>query len=352
MRRGDIWKIYRKWPRMSRLRQDGYTLLLMVPGDLPVFLKAAMDVCGAQDMTHCAEVLVIPDQRSEAFRRILESYKQNWQGATLRLIELNPLESLGAKLRRKPGINHWLQIVRGISAARTTHALLHDADLFISDKKFLRRHYELCKKRRLACLGVSPAWDQWFTDKGYGYLTATWELMVEIPWVQSWEPWVHRGQFRQFAGEDHMFDTLYWAQCHSDSSRIGRHEGEHGFVHFNYVISTYRFFQQSKTPYEDSHFRLLLVRLLITAFDDGQWVYEVPEVDELSRGLKSANSRVTYLEEETHNNYENFRDKFEQLLCGGQLNNEKISRIRSDIEAFDQRFSWFPRSKVYTTTSR
>ncbi|WP_373533437.1 hypothetical protein [Vampirovibrio sp.] len=341
MKKSDFWKpFYSFWPKAIQPRHEGYSLLLAIPGDLPVFLKIAMEVCSSQNLQHCVELLVTPDQRSEAFRKVFESCRKSWQGPPLRLTELNRFENWLTTRAKNPGTNHWLQIIRGIGASRSRLALLHDADLFITDQQFLKKHYELCTNRQLVCLGVSPAWDGWFADQGYDYLTATWEMLVDVSWVRQWAPWVHRGQIRRFKGQDHLFDTLYWAECHTESQKIARHYGEHGFVHFNYVISTYRQFQKSVDSFEDSRFCLLLIRLLINAFDTSDWPYEIPTIPALIAGIQDSANRVTYMAPETTENYEIFRQKLEQLLNTFYIQPSTARQIRSDLLPFDHHFNF------------
>ncbi len=60
---------------------------------------------------------------------------------------------------------------------------------------------------------------------------------------------------------------MLWPQCQTPPEQIERHQQEWGFIHFSHVVSTYRRFQQSKEAFEDSYFRILLIRLLIDAYD-------------------------------------------------------------------------------------
>src|SRR5438105_5910705 len=97
-------------------------------------------------------------------------------------------------------------------------------------------------------------------------------------------------------GKQHEFDITLWPQCKTSPQRIGLYTEEKEFVHFNYVICTYRWFQQSKGSYEDEYFRLLLIRLLIDAYDCSEEPYELPSLIDMIRGLKDGSNRVTYLE--------------------------------------------------------
>jgi hypothetical protein len=49
-------------------RANGYTVLLPVPADLPVFLQIALKSLLTQDQKHLVEILVIPDIPSDDFR--------------------------------------------------------------------------------------------------------------------------------------------------------------------------------------------------------------------------------------------------------------------------------------------
>ena len=58
----ELENLYGKWePRLS-VPVPGYSLLMPVPGDLPVFLKIALDVCGKQNHQHLIETIIVPDQ--------------------------------------------------------------------------------------------------------------------------------------------------------------------------------------------------------------------------------------------------------------------------------------------------
>jgi len=238
------------------------------------------------------------------------------------------------------GHNHFLQLKNGVEASRTTHVLLHDADLFIVAPDFLKSHYEACVARQLACIGVSPAWDAWYRANGYGHVTATWELLFEVAWAQQFPPHAHHGHQGVINGVAHEFDTTFLPQCQTPAERIGRHEKEWDFVHFNYVICTYREFQKSVRRFEDTNFRVLLVRLLIDACDRSGWVYDAPPISELAMGLRNPSRRVTYTKQETKRNYPEFRLKLKEMLEKGRLSTAQCASIRKGIEAFDRAFDW------------
>jgi hypothetical protein len=343
-----LWKLARhSW---SRPRQSpptpGYAALLPVPGDLPVFLKIALSTINNQANTGLVETLVIPDNLTPDFEAQYEAAKSDWKNGPLMLVKLSKLEQFLTKRLNSPHTNHWLQLINGIEASTATHALLHDADLFITDRTFLAGHYAAMVTRKLACLGVNPVWDTWYAQNGLDHVTATWELLFDIEWARSFAPWMHRGHHGEVRGRKHEFDTMLLPQCLTEPPRIGRRSGNFGFVHFNYVICTYRWFQQAeakgKGPYTDEHWRILLIRLLVDAYQSSESAQAVPRLDELAKGLSGQSKRVDYRGETARKNYPEFRGKLEQLIESGVLSSPQIAVLREGVRPFDQAMHWEP----------
>lgn len=333
----NLWKwLYPKWRTSVGELTPGYSILILVPADLPFFLKIAFEVCSKQNPEHLVETLVIPDQQIPEFPKFLETYAKTYTNSPVRLVNPNLLDKLIINFQNNAHNNCWLQMVRGVEAVRTTHALWHDVDLFINEPGFMKTHYETCSKSHLACLGVSKAWDRSFEEEGIDHLTATWELMFDLNWARSFRPWEHRGHEEMLNGKPRLFDISYWPQYKTPPEKVRRHQQEWGFIHFNYVTGTYRRFQESKGPHEDDSFRLLLVRLLIDAYDRSDWVYEIPSVDELAKGITDQSNRITYIEEKTRQRYPEFRSKLQELIDCGILDDEKISIIQKGVRPFDQ----------------
>jgi hypothetical protein len=337
----DFWKLfYSQWNKPAK-PIPGYTLLILAPGDLPFFLKIAMEVCATQNSEHLVETLVIPDNRlMPGFSDRLNQWAKNYAISPIRLVPQTPLEWTFTRFHKNAHNNCWMQMVRGINAVRTTHALWHDVDLFIHEPDFLKAHYETCVTKNYACLGVSKAWDSWFEERGITHLVGTWELMFDVNWVRSFSPWQHRGHDEIVNGERHTWDISFWPQYQTPPEQVGRHEKEWGFIHFNYITGNYRRFQQSSGSFEDKEFKLLLVRLLIDAYDKSGWVYEVPSAIDLAEGITDSSRRVTYVQEQTWQNYPAFRAKFQQLMDSKLLDDEKTSALATGIAPFDRRYGW------------
>lgn len=333
-----IWKAaFARWPARPSETGVGYTLLLPVPADLPVFLRFALANAAAQDSTGRVETLVIPDMPSDAFRREFEAAVREIPVEGARLVT----PGLRARLmqraaRNQPSANHFIQLHAGIAAARGRHVLFHDSDLFIEDPGFMAEHHR--RAQGLGCLGVSPVWDDWLREQGHGHVVATWELMVDEAWVRSFAPWEHRPREEWLDGQRHVFDTMLWTQARTPPERCGLHEGAtRGFEHFNWVIGWYRMFQNAGgAPFEDDRFLILLIRLLSDAF--GADAGDAPPAAELSRGLTDADARVTYRDPKTHANYAEFRRKVERILAAPVVG-DRAGRVREGLAPFDAALS-------------
>jgi hypothetical protein len=347
--RSIAWRAaYRRWPRTAVPQlSPGYTLLMPVPSDLPVFLRVALANVAAQDDTGCAEILVIPDRPNAPIAAAFESCKAETSARNLRLVELpNAARALGWLSGAKPSTYHFLQIHAGVTETTTTHALLHDADLFLTDADFLARHYQRCVERNLACLGVSPAWDDWLREHGFGHAVATWEMMFDIRWMRSFSPWRHLWHYAWLDGQWHGFDTTLYPQARTPPELCELHpDAEAGMVHFNWVIGVYRIFQRNGgRPMEDDRFTILLIRLLTDALDRGDRsappvAIDVPGVDDLVKGITDASRSVTYCEERTRTNYADFRERLRRLYRAPLFDDTAVELIEQRLKSFDAAFA-------------
>lgn len=333
-----LWKAwYRRWPRREAAL-PGYSVLLPVPGDLPVFLELALAVVRRQQARHRVETLVIPDLMTPLVREVVARASKDWPGE-LRLIELPRPDRWLPRLLKRPHANHWLQLINGVRHSQATHAVLHDADLFIDDPGFLDEQFEHCRDGRFACFGVNQVWDPWFAAHGR-QIAATWELFFETDWLRGFAPHFHLGHENRLDGEAHVFDTTLYPQCLTAPARIGWRTPGSGLVHFNYVICTYRYFQAKGWAFEDEHFRVLLVAILARLFDPAGDGYAFGPVEEMSRGLRDERAQVLFRSPKTAANYAEFRRKFQDLL-DGQLLNAEQKRLAADLlDPFDREFGW------------
>ena len=332
--------------RLSRWRTKsvaattpGYTLLIPVPGDIPVFLELALRVCATQSSAHRIRTLVIPDRPTKAIREIVRERQHNWAGP-LDLTLLPRPERWLLPYLRSGSRNHGLQLIAGTEATTSSHIILHDADLFLLDPDLLDSQYEACRSRQLACLGVSPVWDVWFAEHGR-QLAATWELTAATEWLRSWKPWRHMGHDADLWGERHTFDTTLWPQAQTPPQRIGVSDRSDGFVHFNYVITSFRHFQQRGSSYVDANFRLLLIALFVQLFADNPALTAVPSVAELAGGLAgSGPAHYPAPADAPRGEYADFRTRFGRALHGISLAPDQAERADRALQPFDEWYGY------------
>lgn len=349
-----LWKLlYPRWSNpkgRASAQTDGLTLLVLIPGDLPVFLDLALDVCARQQCPALRNTLIIPDVVTPELQRRVAQRLASWPHGSIELVDLKPIDRFLIRRLKNPHHNVWLQFFRGVEATTTSHAVWHDADLFLTDPTLLQRQYQTITSQRLECLGVSPVWDSWYRERGFSNIAATWELTFSTTWARSFAPWQHHGHEALIKGERHVVDITLLPQVLTPPQRVAISPLTSGFVHFNYVICTYRWFQNSTGPYEDDKFRLLLVRLLVDAFDQGNWPYEVPAAADLARGLSDPAARVTYLKPETHASWPEFRSKFQELLESPLLTDRQRTALADGLRPFDDRLG-LPATRQAVSTS-
>lgn len=336
------WRLrLQKWPK-ARMAEEGYALLLPVPGDLPVFLRLALAVCSYQDSRFRVQTIVVPDQMTPAMRHLVAEARPNWSGELL----LQPLplpERWVLPWLGNPGRNHAFQLVTGAGHCGATHIVLHDADLFLLRPDQLDRQFEKCRDGGLACLGISPAWDPWFAEHGR-QLAATWELCAAVKWLRGFAPASHMAHDNELFGAKHTFDTTFYPQAMTDQALIGVSPSD-DVVHFNYVISNYRRFRrQGSQVWTDVRFRLLLVSLFVELFDKERWAsYRLPDLAALGRGLGRDDGPVQFPDVGPGApEYASFRALLSRALDGPWVAARQLELASSALAPFDRFYSYEP----------
>ncbi|MGH9104852.1 MAG: hypothetical protein ACRDZX_03255 [Acidimicrobiales bacterium] len=328
-----------KWAPAGPAR-EGYTLLVPVPGDIPVFLRLALAVCRFQQSGSRVETVVVPDALTQPMRDIVAAARADWPGE-LRLQPLPPPERWALPRLGDPGRNHALQLVTGVSCSRATHVVLHDADLFLLEPDVLESQFRHCRDQGLACLGTSPPWDPWYAEHGR-HLAATWELCARTDWLRRYPPFSHMAHEEELFGERHMFDTTFYPQALTAPELIAVRPVE-ALVHFNYVISNYRkFLRRGGEGWHDRSFRLLLVCLLVELFDpEGAPSYRVPALGQLACYLGDASAPVQLpAAAEGVAEYAAFRELLERALSGPWAAGGQQELARAVLGPFDSFYAY------------
>lgn len=332
------WRLAR-WPRRrTNDPMPGYTVVITVPGDIPAFLEMALNACAGQDAANRIRTVVVPDQPSDEVRKLVESWRPRWTGP-LDLLQIPLPERAFLPRLNNPYRFYAMQFVTGISAATSTHVLLHDADLLPRSRDLLERQYKTAVERDIDCLGVSEVWDSWYKEKGLR-VTATWEQLSSVDWLRSFPPYVQVGHDGVLDGEDHTFDVTLHPQALTQAGRVDYTAVDDDFVHFNFVVSTYRLFQKHGPGFVDKMFRLLLIRILSGLFgSDSAGI--IPTVEELGNSLGSKTSTVRYPDAEAGaKDYAEFRRKLAPLLGFTWLPEGAAERTRKALAPFDEFYSY------------
>jgi glycosyltransferase involved in cell wall biosynthesis len=277
----------------------------MVPGDLPVFLRIGLDSCLKQDNAYLREVIVVPDKSFPQFRNYYEEIKRQYTyHFKLQIVALSPLEQLAANSFNSSALNVWLQFMAGVNHCSTEYIIWHDADAFITNPEFFKMQEETMRARSLCALGVSEAWDSWFRENGLPHVVATWELMMRMEWILSFKPWQVKPRFARINGKIHGCDMLYYAQSITAPDKIGRNkECEGDLIHFNWVISAYRRWQNGKGKRKGlgTLLRLFLIRMLVESYDNSNWECDIPPLTALAAEIRLTNET----EQKQHNEFIN-----------------------------------------------
>lgn len=339
-----IQATHARWHFKSSETKAGYTALVPVPADLPVFTKIALHTLFSQDSSHIVEALVIPDQPSPAYRRIYEGIVAELPKPAfeVRLVEMGKIDRLLGQLSGGGNTYHFLQLINGIEHSRGEHVLFHDSDLFLPPGETLARRFEEYLARKVSVFGVNPRRSVYNED--CQHFVATWEMLTSRAWLTRFKPYLMRGQTATVNGKTYGFDTTLLPQFMSSPSEIQHNVLNNAIVHFNYIITTYRNFNKSPKPFPDKAFKMLFIRLLVDALDNSGWEYQLPSLENCVAGLAGSDPLISYVDADASAGYPEFRQKFQELLELGLLEPAAVDKLKQSIAPFDTHFGWKPAS--------
>jgi hypothetical protein len=331
--------LFGRWQRPCPF-EEGYTILLPSPMDMPFLLRYALEGLRQIDTTHCKQILVIPDGSTDDRGDALQAVLDGFPDPRVTLIRPSWFDTLKFRNSKPPGgaQTHWLMVIAGITHARCGHAFLHDADAFFLESEGLERQYAECLARDAHVLGVTPRWDPFFKEVGYK-IPGTWELMFSTRWARSRPPYMlkngwwptPRGKF----AFDSMLQPMY---LDYPSGKICVMDPPPRFVHFNGTIFSFRTYFAG-TGRIDEYFRIFLLTMLgelIPPSAASRWV--LPSLNDLERGLTDPSARVTYGSKMAVHQYPNFRAQLDELCDSPLFQGERADRLRSMVQPWDEHF--------------
>jgi hypothetical protein len=329
--------LFSRWGRRCAF-EDGYTLVLPSPMDMPFLLRYALEGLAHLNTENCRQILVVPDgfaaDRGDALDRVIREFDD----PRVALIRPRPLDTFLCKRLKTAGAatTHWMMAVQGIEHARCGHAFLHDADAFFLAAEGLERQYGECRDRGMWALGVTARWDPFFTEAGYA-IPGTWELMFSTRWARSRSPLALKNGWYATPRGDFEFDSMHHPMyLDAPSGLIGVMEPPPPLVHFNGTIVSYRFWRMGQGKVDET-FRLLLLAVLEDLIPSaGPRV--VPTVPDLVRGLTDPDQPVTYNSEVAIRQYPTFRRQLDQLCEAPIFAGARAERIHELVRPFDAHF--------------
>jgi hypothetical protein len=358
--------LFARWPAASA-PADGYTILVPMPADLPVFLELMLAGFAAQNSEGHAETLIVPDRASAAAVEQIHRIAGRYQWGPVRVVQLPARGRLLRRVERallsrlepdpltralRAGVlTHFLQIYSGIAATATTHAILHDADLFLLDPAFLRDRFRRCRELELGWLGAEPrlSWDReagrlvdLYGRDGLDPVSNTWELIFDVPSLRRMPPWWMHAQSMPFEGAEREFDTLDYPQIRSPVESRQIWETTDAYVHFHSAIWQFRTFQETRRQgrtFSDEQFRVLLISLLSDCLVGAAGSQEVPDLRELTRGIEDDAAPVTYRSEAAERNYAEFRRLIAGVIGSPLITAGHAEELERSLRPFDAAFA-------------
>jgi hypothetical protein len=337
--------LFGRWRRGCPF-EDGYTIILPSPMDMPFLLRYALEGLLRMDTTHCKQILVVPDglgdDRGKALGKVVDSFAAS--DPRIEMVKLRAIDyAVIRALPRGAAATNWMIVVNGTLFARCGHAFLHDSDAFFLEADGLERQYLECRDRGMDTLGVTARWDPAFVQLGY-QIPGTWELMYSTRWARSRPPEDLKGRMRSTHAGTIEFDSMLYPQfLDYPSGKVGVMENPPRFVHFNGTIVTYRTYRlvrdKADQPVVDELFRLLLLAILEDLVPGEDGVRVAPTVAELARGLDDPSAPITYGTQIATQEYPVFRKMIDDLCESPIMRGERASRIRDLIQPFDAHFA-------------
>lgn len=330
--------LFSRWPRPCPF-EEGYSVLLPSPMDMPFLLRYALEGLARIDTTNCKEIIVLPDGWGDDDGDALDEVVRGCADPRVSLLRLTPFDKfVTGRMRRTDGAGtHWVMAVRGTNRARCAHAFLHDADAFFLETDGLERQYRECRDRGMYTLGVTARLDPLFREAGYT-IPGTWELMYSTRWARSRSPYALKGLVRPTDRGPQEFDSMLYPQyLDFPSGKVGVMEPPPGLAHFSGTIVTYRAFRGGVGRI-DQFFRILLLSILEELIPSADGERVVPTVSELARGLESDDAPVSYTSVVASEQYPIFRDLLEQLCESPVFAGDRAARVRELVAPFDAHF--------------
>lgn len=312
-------------------RKPGYSLVLLVPSDLPVLLKIALEICNTQISEHLIETVVICDRPSKRMNGLLNMWAQRYTASPIRLVQPRLRDRMRSFNRRRSMLLQF-QLHQALDELQTTHAICHRPLCFLTRPDVLQWSYECSVQHHLAWMAIVPSFPLSTRNQPTLLHQLNGEILFNVDWVQR-QQWANERSPRLAQSSN-----SWQFPVQGYHSPVLLHPNRRPTIYFDAVLQTYRHFCTAHKPFEDSQFQLLLMRLLIDAYDQSGFHYSVPLLEDLLRGTHDRTSPVSYLRPTTWQNYRSFRAQIQSLLEANCLDPMKAAILHDEIQLCDRTF--------------
>ena len=225
------------WEPMQLPRQ-GYTVIVACHGPLAEMILPSIDLLARQDLTSLRRLIVSFDSPEDPrLRNLARKISQQYPHLHSEFLFQSPKESRLLRRIDWGWVDCWLSYTKGIAAADTRFAILHDMDAMLIRPNLIERRYQLIREREDHFLGI-----RWYKGNGImeeDHLAYIVEMAFDAEFLRRKScPLDSFNVIGRLKDRTVDFDTLLYPQTRTSRRSIERIDEEE-MVHPSQVVSQY-----------------------------------------------------------------------------------------------------------------
>lgn len=226
-----------RWEPM-RSRHEGYTLIVACHGPLAEMMLPSIDLLARQDLTNLRRLIVSFDAPEDPrLRQLAKTLAQQYPHLNSAFVFQTQRESRLLRRIDWGWIDCWLSYAKGIGAADTRYAILHDMDAMLIRPDLIERRYQLIREREDHFLGI-----RWYKGNGIvaeDQLAYIVEMAFDAEFLRrECRPLDLFNVIGRLDDRTVDFDTLLYPQTRTPRRSV-EHIDEEEMVHPSQVVSQY-----------------------------------------------------------------------------------------------------------------
>jgi hypothetical protein len=262
--RAKILKNIVNWRKREKY-ENGYTILLGLPADLPCMAYLSLEFLKKQNLSNCKEILISFDFSKNYVKKILKKLNYN---VPLRIINNQNLKNLFYKyfFVGSPFKYHWLQSINGLNNCKTKWMVLKGCNYYVNDKNFYEKIYQKAKKSQAILIGTETRLIKKIKDLPIG----TWELFINKDIKKICKPYELLSQNINGINYDNLIYIQNKLKNNLGEFSILKLNKKPNKIHFFYLIGAYRTLIKTKSK-NDAWLRLFTLTLMNDLLKDTIW---------------------------------------------------------------------------------